>query len=215
MSSGVPIVKVCGLQSVEAATRAIESGATFIGIICVPNRKRTIDPQIAKEISRLVHDRSFNKYGTRLVGVFRNQSLVDVKRISEEYDVDIVQLHGNELWMEFYQTIKKPIIKRMIFPDDCQEVCKLSGGKDFEVWPLFDSEAGGTGELLNWNDISDWSKSEGKEARFILAGGLTPENVSQALALNGVIGVDVSGGVETDGAKDLQKIEKFIANARN
>lgn len=214
MDLGAPIVKVCGLQSVEAATRAIESGATLIGIICVPNRKRTVDPQIAKEISRLIHDQSFNKHGTRLVGVFRNQALQDVRRIAEEYNVDIVQLHGSETWRQFHEALQKPIIKRMIFPEDCQEVAELSQADGLEVWPLFDSEAGGTGEQLNWRDISSWSNTEGKGSKFILAGGLTPDNVEQALALSGVIGVDVSGGVETDGSKDLAKIDRFIARAK-
>lgn len=215
MSIKTPIVKVCGLQSVEAASRAIENGATLIGIICVPNRKRTVDPQVAKEISRLVHDDSFNKVGTKLVGVFRNQALQEVKRIADDYNVDIIQLHGSEQWREFKEVLQKPIIKRMIFPADCEEVVELSRRRDLEVWPLFDSEAGGTGELLDWQDISNWSEAEGKGSKFILAGGLTPNNVSEALALSGVIGVDVSGGVETQGVKDLTKIDDFIAQAKS
>ncbi|CAI4910385.1 ANL_HP_G0187170.mRNA.1.CDS.1 [Saccharomyces cerevisiae] len=77
-------------------------------------------------------------------------------------------------------------------------------------------QAGGTGELLDWNSISDWvGRQESPESlHFMLAGGLTPENVGDALRLNGVIGVDVSGGVETNGVKDFNKIANFVKNAK-
>lgn len=208
-----PIVKICGLQSVEAAQKAIECGASLIGIICVPNRKRTIEPEVARQISALVHDRTFNRSGTKLVGVFRNQSVEEVTKIANDYNLDVIQLHGDELWTEFRSSVQKPIIKRMLFPQDCAEVAELSCSGNTDVLPLFDSEAGGTGELLNWQGITKWSESEGT-AKFLLAGGITPSNVYQAMSLKGVIGVDVSGGVETNGSKDLRKIEQFLANAR-
>lgn len=209
------IVKVCGLQSVEAAEKAVQCGADLIGIICVPNRKRTINPVTAKQISNLVHDSTANKNGTRLVGVFRNQPVEEVARIAQDYNLDIVQLHGDESWEEFRETINKPIIKRMIFPQHCSQVMRVSKSDDIDVLPLFDSDAGGTGELLNWHAISKWSETDGLGSKFILAGGLTPCNVKEALSLKGVMGVDVSGGVETNGVKDMNKIEEFITNARN
>ncbi|QLQ80351.1 hypothetical protein HG537_0D03520 [Torulaspora globosa] len=209
-----PMVKVCGLQSVEAAQKAIECGASLIGIICVPNRKRTIESDVARQISSLVHDKSFNTSGTKLVGVFRNQSVEEVTEIANDYNLDVIQLHGDESWTEFRSLVQKPIIKRMLFPQDCVEVAELSRSGNTDVLPLFDSEAGGTGELLNWQGISKWSESEGAGSRFLLAGGITPGNVHEAMSLEGVIGVDVSGGVETNGSKDMQKIEQFIANAR-
>lgn len=212
-STSTPIVKVCGLQSLEAAQNAMESGATLLGIICVPNRKRTIDPSIAKQISQLVHDTSINKNGTQLVGVFRNQPIEEVRRIADEYNVDIIQLHGDEPWRESQAFLQKPIIKRMIFPRDCEEVVRMSKLENCKALPLFDSEAGGTGELLNWESISKWSENEGNGSKFILAGGLTPENVREAISLTGVIGVDVSGGVETNGIKDISKIQNFLRNA--
>lgn len=214
MSPNDRLVKVCGLQSVEAAQRAIQCGANFIGIICVPNRKRTIDRDVAKQISALVHDKQFNKNGTQLVGVFRNQAVDEVAAIAQEYNLDVVQLHGDEPWRDFQAVLQRPIIKRMVFPRDCAEVALISQSDDSHVLPLFDSEAGGTGELLNWQAISQWSETDGSGSQFILAGGLTPCNVQEAMSLTGVLGVDVSGGVETNGVKDLDKIEQFITNAR-
>lgn len=209
------IVKICGLQTVEAAELALNSGANLIGIICVPNRKRTIKSHIAKEISNIVHSNRFND--RCLVGVFRNQSKEDVLRLSNEYNLDIIQLHGDENWEEYQFFLQKPVIKRVIFPRDCDEVIKISNLQTKICLPLFDSEAGGTGELLDWESISNWSEtvqSDGEPVQYILAGGLTPQNVSKAISLPGVIGVDVSGGVETDGEKDFNKITNFIKNGQ-
>ncbi|KAL3231332.1 N-(5'-phosphoribosyl)anthranilate isomerase [Nakaseomyces bracarensis] len=208
------LVKVCGLQSLEAAETAVSSGADLIGIICVPNRARTIQPDIARSISELVHDPARNPHGTKLVGVFRNQSIIDVSIISRDYGVDIVQLHGDETWEEYHEKLGKPIIKRAVFPRDCALVEELSHQDAYRCLPLFDSDAGGTGEKLNWGAIGDWATAT-PHARFILAGGLTPDNVRDALSVPGTMGVDVSGGVETHGAKDLEKIKQFISNAKN
>ena len=78
--SAGPIIKICGLQTVEAARRALDAGANMIGIICVPNRKRTVDPNIAKQISAMIHGDARYE-GRYLVGVFRNQSIEEVSRI--------------------------------------------------------------------------------------------------------------------------------------
>lgn len=211
------LVKICGIQTVEAAQLAIDNGTFFVGIICVPDRKRTVDPKIAKEISRITElarkERESNgKQGPFLVGVFRNQSVQEVQKLRDEYGLDLVQLHGSEKWREYKKELgATPLIKRFIYPEDCPEVLELSNSNDNECLALFDSEAGGTGEKLDWSSISAWSESCG--ARFVLAGGLTPENVEVASKLPGVIGVDVSGGVETEGIKDEQKIRNFISRA--
>ncbi|SMN21423.1 similar to Saccharomyces cerevisiae YDR007W TRP1 Phosphoribosylanthranilate isomerase that catalyzes the third step in tryptophan biosynthesis [Maudiozyma saulgeensis] len=215
------IVKICGIQSVDAAKCALDSGANLIGVICVPNRKRTIQSNIAKDISNLVH--STPQYNDRcLVGVFRNQSKEDVLKLATDYNIDIVQLHGDEDWEEYQNFINKPVIKRVIFPRDCDEVIKICQRNDKNLkktcLPLFDSEAGGTGEILDWKSISNWSKEipikDGESVQYILAGGLTPDNVHDAITLHGVIGVDVSGGVETDGVKDFTKITNFVKNGQ-
>lgn len=210
LSKKPPLVKICGLQTVEAAKQAIDSGTDLLGIICVPNRKRTVQPEIAKGISALVR----NDSNTHLVGVFRNQSKEEVLAIATEYNVDIVQLHGDEDWVEYSEFIQKPMFKRFIFPTNCENVIELTNSKPSNCLPLFDSEAGGTGELLDWTSIANWVEGTGKPLKYMLAGGLTPSNVGQAVKLTGVIGVDVSGGVETDNAKDLSKITHFIRNAK-
>lgn len=208
------IVKVCGLQSLKDAQCAVSNGATHIGVICVPNRKRTIPTDEALRISEWVHYQEGNR-SVKLVGVFQNQSIDQVKDISEQYNLDVVQLHGDEDWEEYYNVIKKPIIKRCVFPQDCNKVLEINKLENALICtPLFDSAMGGTGELLNWDHIDKWAREqENNKAKFILAGGLTPLNVNEAFSIYGVIGVDVSGGVETDGIKDHNKIKTFIEKA--
>ncbi|SCW00662.1 LAFE_0C09164g1_1 [Lachancea fermentati] len=212
-----PIVKICGLQTAEAAQIAIDEGASLLGVICVPNRKRTVRPDIAKDISTRVRAARARRSGSKvsgpyLVGVFRNQSVEEIEQIRQEYGLDVVQLHGSENWTEYQHGLQNiPIIKRFIFPNDCEDVICVCEDQHSRCLALFDSEAGGTGEVLDWNSISQWSKKSG--AQFILAGGLNPVNVGSALQLHGVLGVDVSGGVESSGEKDGDKIKQFIANA--
>ena len=208
------MIKICGIKCLEDAQVTVLNGATHVGIICVPNRKRTISSDEAIKISDWIHSQTYNK-NVKLVGVFQNQSVEDVKKLSAKYNLDIIQLHGEEDWLEYSESIKKPLIKRCIFPQDCEKVLNINKlGDHQKVLPLFDSAIGGTGELLNWDQIDEWAKkNDSKEVSFILAGGLTPENVTDAFKVYGVIGVDVSGGVETNGIKDHFKIKQFIKNA--
>ncbi|CEP63941.1 phosphoribosylanthranilate isomerase TRP1 LALA0_S09e05930g [Lachancea lanzarotensis] len=211
------ITKICGLQSADAAQVAIDANSLLLGIICVPNRKRTVDPSEAKKISvkvRAARDERQKRglAGPFLVGVFRNQEVEEVQRIKSDYGIDFVQLHGSEDWQRYQKALPGTLlIKRFIFPNDCSLVEELSHVKNPGCLPLFDSEAGGTGEQLDWDAISDWSNETG--ATFILAGGLSPHNVKTASQLTGVRGVDVSGGVETDGLKDFNKIRLFLSEA--
>ncbi|CCE64275.1 hypothetical protein TPHA_0H00650 [Tetrapisispora phaffii CBS 4417] len=217
--ANLPVVKTCGLSDVNSAQVAIDSGAALLGVICVPGRKRTVLKDVATEIANRVQESRNSGNSVYLVGVFRNQPKEEVLKIVEDYHLDIIQLHGDEDWKEYYDYIKKPVIKRVLFPRDNELVLDMnrnymqSGHKENICLPLFDSEAGGTGELLNWSDISHWARSHDDDVRFLLAGGLNPSNVSQAVRLDGLIGVDVSGGTETDGKKDHEKIRSFIKNA--
>jgi len=241
---GSKIVKVCGIKTEEAAVTAIESGASLLGTILVPNRARTVDGETAIKISKLCKDKrekSNSKFltstelleyvkslesagpqwfeevastivenGPYLVGVFRNQSLEDVKRISAELNIDIVQLHGSEYIMEYTNELGLPVIPRFVLNKPGIETALLT--HKFLI-PLLDSEAGGEGKLINWDDASKFGND--MNGRFVLAGGLTPENVGSALSIRGCFGADVSGGVETEGVKDSDKIQAYVRNANN
>jgi phosphoribosylanthranilate isomerase len=231
-----PLVKVCGIKTVDAAKVALDSGADMIGMILVPGRARTVDMETAKRISQMVRGynrkqiydppRSVNtaesvfeatsqllriKTAKRpyIVGVFRNQSLQTILEIQEELQLDMVQLHGSEP-LSWCHLIPVPVIKRFTPNTQDFESCSITG---YHKACLLDGEIGGEGKLV------DWSATQGQVklgARFVLAGGLNEHNVADALKTEGVFGVDVSGGVESsEGIKDLKKIERFVRNAKS
>lgn len=238
------IVKVCGIKTTEAAEVAIRNGASLIGTILVPNRARTVDPEVARELSKicresrekknskyitskelLAYSKSLhiegpewfekvaeviNENGPYLVGVFRNQPLEQVQQISHDLGIDIVQLHGSENFDEYVAALDLPVIPRYVLTKPGIEGALVT--HKFLI-PLLDSEAGGEGKLIDWNDASVFGNS--MNGRYILAGGLTPENVTNALRVGGCFGVDVSGGVESEGVKDNSKVEAFVLNAKS
>lgn len=220
------IVKICGIKTVNAAQVAIDNGANLLGCILVPNRTRTIDHEVAKEISKLVkkerkpikltaetpteHFEQVSQWivenGPFLVGVFRNQPKEEVFRIARELDLDFIQLHGLEDKLLFVND-EFGIIPRYVVPDEIQ-LLKDQGESLMQCisLPLLDSEAGGEGKVI------DWSYIEKLPTRAILAGGLTPDNIP---VFDNILGYDVSGGVETNGIKDSSKIINFINRGHN
>lgn len=155
--------------------------------------------------------------GPFVTGVFRNQSVEDVYNTASEIGLDIIQLHGSEDKLEYAKPnvsdLKYALIPRFVLPKDVKEMENVflqhSDVQDGILLPLLDSEAGGKGEKIDWNEVGELNFG-----KYLLAGGLTPANVNEALSVNNVIGVDVSGGVETDGVKDLTKVKQFIINAK-
>ena len=230
------LVKICGTRTVEAASVAVEAGADMIGIILVEGAKRNVDVATQRAISEVVHStvkggieavediaipsphpsaedwfehsRShLIKHPTRalLVGVFMNQSLEYVLYKTRELDLDIVQLHGDEP-LEWARIIPVPVIKRFA---PGQEGL---GKRGYHAMALLDPGAG-TGQRLDISSVQEVLKSG---VPVILAGGLDYKSVGEVVGLkeSGLVGVDVSSGVETEGRQDLMKIRKFVYQAK-
>ena len=234
------LVKICGTRTPEAARTAIEAGADLIGIILVPGRKRFVSTEKALAISKVVHStklpadppssdsgfplgsgtaeffehstKSFRKKGrAHLVGVFQNQSLSDVLEAQRQLSLDIVQLHGSEP-IEWASLIPVPVIRRF-GPRDAG-----LGTRGYHALPLLDTTAGGTGEMLDLEEIQERLQSD-TGLRVILAGGLNAENVSGVLlklqkSRASIVAVDVSSGVEQNGEQSLEKIRNFVSAAK-
>ncbi len=197
-------IKICGLTRREDVLAAAELGADLLGFVFAESPRR-VSPERMVEISAGLPD------GVLKVGVFVDAPLVKVKEIAAFCALDVLQLHGAESSdygraLNAYKVLK---------------VFRLGGGHKLpetsssSYWAaLFDTWlpeiAGGGGKVFDWRLVAPWS---GK--RFFLAGGLTPENIGEALALTRPFGVDVSSGVESSpGIKDATKIRKFIAAVR-
>lgn len=231
------LVKICGTRSAEAAAAAIGAGADLIGMILVPGRKRTVSEEDGIAISEVVHKATSRAPATNsvikaaagsdffasatstltstrplLAGVFQNQALEEVLRLQKLYNLDIVQLHGDEP-LEWTRLIPVPVIKSFR-PGQASIGCR-----GYHAVPLLDSASGGSGEKLDMSQVRG-TLEEDKELRVMLAGGLHAGNVAEAISevgqlSNRIIGVDVSSGVEEGGVQDIEKIVSFIKSAKN
>merc|ERR1712087_939998 len=144
------------------------------------------------------------------VGVFVDATADEMNGVAERCGLDLIQLHGQEGWEVARQLIRPAVrVVHMEMGRSAEEVCAgMRGGEAAAV--LLDSKGGGTGKTFDW----EIGEAVQKEAPFILAGGLTHENVGRAVAQVQPWCVDVSSGVESDGVKDLSKIASFIQNAK-
>jgi len=208
-------IKICGIGDAAHALAAVEAGIDFIGMVFAPSR-RQVTPTKAYQIASIVK-RSSNTVG--IVGVFVNMPATEVNKIADFCGLDWVQLSGDEPW-EYCREIAKPIIKAVrIGQQSSEEIsaelttgAKLLSTQRFTT--LLDSQVegkyGGTGLTFNWK----LAQQVAKIFSVIIAGGLNPENVAQAIEIVVPWGVDVSSGVEVEGVKDVAKIKAFIEAVR-
>lgn len=213
------LVKICSVQEAEHALAAAEAGADFVGVNFVPGVRRQLPESKARRIVRACKER-YGDSGPKLVGIFVDQPQDEVDRILDYCDLDMAQLSGHES-LDYCLQLNRPVIKAVHVPmnkpagpvvDDLDTV--LSGLEAADILPLLDPDAaeapGGTGNSFDWAIARELATSH----RFLLAGGLTPENVAQAVRDVRPWGVDVSSGVETGGIKDVRRIAAFVREAR-
>jgi len=208
-------IKICGIREEVHALAAVEAGADFIGFVFAPTR-RQVSPAKAREIVDTVKK---NSSAIKTVGVFVDAPASGVNRLADFCGLDWIQLSGNESW-EYCRQIARPIIKAIRISQQLREEinAELTVGlktlSPQRFITLLDSQVegkyGGTGITFNWR----LAQQAAKEFPVIIAGGLNPENVAQAIEIATPWGVDVSSGVETDGTKDIAKIKAFIEAVR-
>lgn len=197
-------VKVCGIRRQKEAQWALEAGADAIGFVFADS-KRKIDVEAAARISASLPPRILK------FGVFVNESEERLEEIFKRVNLDYVQLHGDES-EQFCEAINIPFVKAI----SVKEKEDLEGIEHFGgEMILLDSGKGpyrgGNGTTFNW----DYAVSVELSQDLILAGGLNPDNVREAIKKVRPYMVDVSSGVETDGKKDRVKIESFIREAKS
>ena len=190
-------VKICGITRVEDAHAAVAAGARALGFVFWPNSPRFIDPYRARAIVA-----TLPPFVTP-VGLFVNQSLEYVTGVASLARLGAVQLHGDES-VAFAEAIRSPVIKA------------LTPGDRADDWParatvLLDAhdpeQRGGTGRTIDWAAAALVAAAR----PILLAGGLTPDNVAQAVTQVRPFGVDVSSGVEhSPGIKDHGKIKALF-----
>jgi len=198
-------VKICGNTNLEDALAAAEAGADAVGFVFYAKSPRAVDPKTAAEIiSRLPPF-------VMPVGVFVNEELGVVRRIMEDCNIPLAQLHGDES-PQYCSTLGRSVVKA-IRVRDRRELESMNSYEvvGFVLDAFVEGVPGGTGVKIDW----DLASEAQKKGRIILAGGLTPDNVAEAVRRVRPYGVDVSSGVESSpGKKDHAKVRAFIANAR-
>ncbi|THA36330.1 phosphoribosylanthranilate isomerase [Streptomyces sp. A1547] len=193
-------VKICGLKTGPDVDVAVAAGADAVGFVFAPGSPRTIGAAEARELAARVPDSVLS------VGVFRGQSVEEVRRLAEESGVRGVQLHGDE-GPEYYEALRAP--GRTLLRATALHVGRC--GEYGEDLLLIDAPDPGSGKPWNWAS-QEFTAPEG---RWLLAGGLNPGNVREAVATTGAWGVDVSSGVERErGVKSPDLIRAFIEAAR-
>ena len=206
--------KICGLRDVTHAVAAAEAGAGLLGFNFVPGVRRQISEERALDIID-EYRRLKGGGGPLLVALFANQPLEDVNRIVKRCGLDAAQLCGDEP-PEYWDRVDALVIRQIKVRDSgsrhkaiaevLRRVDEVVSRAHIALLDKYEAGSlGGTGRTFDWSVAAEVAKRH----RFIMAGGLSPENVSQAIAAVGPWAVDVSSGVETHGVKDPDKIVAF------
>lgn len=195
-------IKFCGLRREEDVKYAASLDAGFFGFILSDRFKRFVAPE---KVARM---KEFVPSSAKTVGVFVDETLDFVISTAKTAKLDMIQLHGSESETYIAEIKEKtglPVIK-MIKPVSENDI--ITARQSIADLILLDSGAGGTGKVF------DWSLAENLGRNYILAGGLTPVNVGEAVKRLKPFAVDVSSGVEKEGIKDFSKMKAFAAEVR-
>lgn len=198
-------MKICGITRLQDGLAAAKMGADMVGFVFAKSPRRVAPEAAAEIISKLPRD-------VEKVGVFVEEPAQRVNDVTDRCGLTIVQLHGEEP-PEFYRAVTVPVIKvfslgRGPAPDPARYVDEV----DYFLLDTFvPGLAGGTGRSFDWS----LARGFGGSVPTIVAGGLNPENVRQAIKAASPFAVDVASGIESSpGIKDRAKMAEFINRAK-
>jgi phosphoribosylanthranilate isomerase len=210
-------IKICGITNVADAEAAVEAGADAIGLNFYSASSRFVDRVVARSIVAAVGNRVCK------VGVFVNAPVEEVMTSCDDLRLDLVQLHGDERPDVLRRLAPRPVMKAFRIGADGLapvrhwfEVCQRMSL--FPQRVLLDAfrpgQYGGTGQTTDWPMAAAYAQTPGLPP-LVLAGGLTPANVAEAIRVVQPAAVDTAGGVESaPGRKDTTKMRDFIVAAR-
>jgi phosphoribosylanthranilate isomerase len=208
------LVKICGITGVEDAILCCEAGADMLGFVFAASPRSVTESRAGSIIHRLPE-------GVSKVGVFLDQPMKEVEGTASRLGLDFIQLHGDEtadFCVELYERTGIGIIKAVCIGDKNDLELLKRYALDSVSFILLDSRVrgnrGGTGKTFPWEVVQGYP---GSGNRLIVAGGLTSDNVREAVKKLAPAGVDVSSGVEkksSPGVKDITKVRRFISEAK-
>ena len=206
-------VKICGITQIEQGQKIVSLGADSIGFICVEPSPRYIPPDRIKAIADAL------PAATVKVGVFANHSLNEIAAVVEQGHLSAVQLHGKEspeFCLQLRQLVPEiELIKafRIKSAVSLAETDAYTSCVDTLLLDAYHPQMlGGTGHTINWQDLAQFKPA----IPWLLAGGLTPDNVKSALSRLQPDGIDLSSGVErSPGDKDLEQVAQLFKAINN
>lgn len=202
-------VKICGITNGEDAQVAVAAGADALGFVMYRKSPRWVEPSVARAIIADLPPFVLP------VGVFVNEDAAAVRSLMDECGFTLAQLHGDES-AAYCQQLGRPVLKALRVKDrgsflalaEFQGRARVRG---VLIDAFSEGAYGGTGHTVDWTLAAEAARS----VPILLAGGLTPSNVAEAVRLVQPYGVDVSSGVEkSPGKKDPEKVRAFIDAAR-
>ena len=211
-------VKICGFRSAEPLLAAVDAGADAVGLVFVPSARRRLTADEARTV--LDEARASGAALPPVVGLFADQPVDEVRQTIETVGLDAVQLCGNE-GVEYAEQLGVPVYKVISIDGETPVAAQMPrimvlqqrhalAGHRIVLDAQAPGEYGGTGRQFDWDLAADFAAA----FEMSLAGGLSPENVQEAVERVRPWGVDVSTGVETDGEKDAAKVRSFVEAVR-
>ena len=201
-------IKICGIKTLPDALAAIDAGADYLGFNFYPKSARFVEIDVCAEITSVLKQ----EYPEiKLVGVFVNSSVDEINHVLETCSLDLAQLHGDET-PEMLNALDGKAFKAF------RGVPHSIAGFEREQPPAMLVDAAVKGAYGGTGVTADWSSAAGLAKRYLmlLAGGLTPENVAEAVRQVKPWGVDVASGVESaPGEKDASKMKAFVKTVQS
>ncbi len=198
-------VKICGITGCEDAKLVVDAGVDAVGLVFYEKSPRFVSFEVAAEISQVIP-----AFVSR-VALFKDAEQAMIESVLERVEIDLIQFHGSET-ADYCEQFNRPYIKALGMKGTEHDVSyllanveKYQSAKALLLDGHAPGEAGGSGESFDWASIAAVDKP------IVLAGGLTPDNVKQAIDLAQPFAVDVSSGVESSpGIKDKDKVAAFM-----
>ena len=197
-------LKVCGITRLTDGLHAVQQGATALGFVFWAKSPRCVD---AERAAAIIAELPSN---VTAVGVFVNEPIDGIRRIVAATGLAMVQLHGDEP-PAYAEALPVPLLRSVTLGEAADAFGAWPAGTTWLLDAADPVRRGGTGRRIDWSRAA----VAARERQVVLAGGLTPDNVAQAIATVRPFGVDVSTGVEeAPGVKDFAKVSRFLARAR-
>ncbi|GKX29393.1 N-(5'-phosphoribosyl)anthranilate isomerase [Vallitalea longa] len=196
----IPEIKICGIKNIDEINIINEYPVNYIGFIFAPSKR-----QVTQEMVMKLRDNV--RKNIKAVGVFVDEEVSRINELASTCKLDIVQLHGNEN-NEYCKKIKYPIWKSIAVSnkESLEAIDSYKGIDGILLDTYYKGKKGGTGKIFNWHLVKNISKHN----KVILAGGLKPENIIEAVDIVKPQIIDVNSGVETNIMKDENKIKELF-----